>query len=99
MTTPANLLREAIQGRLRSGQWPAGHRIPTERELSGQYNVSRTTVRRVLADFKQQKLITPTVGSGTYVSENIGTLIANNAAGIYLDGISPSELMEARLVL
>ncbi len=99
MTTPANLLRESIQGRLKSGQWPPGHRIPTERELSEQYNVSRTTVRRVLADFKVQKLITPTVGSGTYVSDNIGTLLANNAANLYLDGISPSELMEARLVL
>lgn len=97
--TRATDLRETIHGHLKSGAWPPGHRIPTERELSERYGVSRTTVRRVLADFKDQKLIKPTVGSGTYVSENIGILVANNAADIYLDGISPSELMEARLVL
>jgi DNA-binding FadR family transcriptional regulator len=97
--TPAATLRDAIRARLKSGQWPPGHRIPTERELGEQFGLSRTTVRRVLADFKDQKLITPTVGSGTYVSDDIGTLLAHNAAGLHLDGISPSELMEARLVL
>jgi DNA-binding FadR family transcriptional regulator len=97
--TAATTLRDAIQSRLKSGQWPPGHRIPTERELGEQFGVSRTTVRRVLADFKDQKLITPTVGSGTYVSDDIGTLLANNAANLHLDAISPAELMEARLVL
>ena len=62
--TRATDLRETIHGHLKSGAWPPGHRIPTERELSEQYGVSRTTVRRVLADFKDQKLIRPTVGSG-----------------------------------
>lgn len=97
--TRATVLHDAIQGHLKSGLWRPGHRIPTERELSDQFGVSRTTVRRVLSRFKDQKLITQTVGSGTYVSDSVGALLAHNAADIYLDAISPSELMESRLVL
>jgi DNA-binding FadR family transcriptional regulator len=97
--TRATVLHEAIQGHLKSGLWRAGHRIPTERELSDQFGVSRTTVRRVLSQFKAQKLITQTVGSGTYVSDSVSALLAHNAADIYLDAISPAELMESRLVL
>ncbi len=97
--TRATALREAIHGHLKSGLWRPGHRLPTEREFSEQFGVSRTTVRRVLASFKEQKLITQTVGSGTFVSGSAGSLLAHNAAEIYLDAISPAELMEARLVL
>jgi DNA-binding FadR family transcriptional regulator len=92
-------LREAIQAHLKSGLWRAGHRIPTERELSNQFGVSRTTVRKVLAQFKEQKLITQVVGSGTYVCEGAGSLLSHNGAGLRIDATSPAELMEARLVL
>ena len=56
-------LREAILENLQTRKWRAGHRIPTERELSGQYGLSRSAVRRVLADMKDRRLITQTVGS------------------------------------
>ena len=95
----AAALHEAIQGHLRSGLWRAGHRIPTERELSQQFGVSRTTVRRVLAQFKEQKLITQIVGSGTYVCEGAGSLLSHDAAALNIDATSPVELMEARLLL
>lgn len=92
-------LREAINTHLQNGLWRAGHRIPTERELSHQFGVSRTTVRRVLAQFKERKLIMQVVGSGTYVCEGAGSLLSHNGAGPSIDATSPAELMEARLVL
>lgn len=95
----AAALRQAIQTHLQSGVWHAGQRLPTERELSQQFGVSRTTVRRVLAQFKEQKLITQVVGSGTYVCEGAGSLLSHNDAGLDIGAISPAELMEARLVL
>ena len=98
----AALLREAIAENLRSRQWRAGHRIPTERALGGQYGISRSTVRRVLQDFKRQGLITQTVGSGTYVSDEVQAALAGLAAqapGAAAGAVSPAELMSARLVL
>ena len=64
-------LRETIYEKLRSRTWRAGHRIPTERALSSEFGLSRSTVRRVLQDFKRKRLITQTVGSGTYVAEQV----------------------------
>jgi DNA-binding FadR family transcriptional regulator len=92
-------LRDSILDNLNSRKWRAGHRIPTERELSGQFNLSRSAVRRVLADMKERRLITQTVGSGTYVSEQVDEALraaSNDAAGL---PASPAELMSARMAL
>ncbi|MCU0931509.1 MAG: FCD domain-containing protein [Serpentinimonas sp.] len=87
-------LRQELLRQLETGQWRAGGgRLPTERELAERYGVSRTTVRKVLAELKAQGLIRQTVGSGTY--------LAGAAQGIQHPAhtVSPAELMEARLAL
>lgn len=92
-------LREAILENLTSRKWRAGHRIPTERALSGQFGLSRSAVRRVLADMKERRLITQTVGSGTYVSEQVNEALAAAANSAGQLPTSPAELMSARVVL
>jgi DNA-binding FadR family transcriptional regulator len=95
----AETLRQAILDQLRSRQWRAGHRLPTERDLGEQYGLSRSTVRRVLQDFKRKQLITQTVGSGTYVADNVQQTLGEMASLGPAQVTSPSELMSARLVL
>jgi DNA-binding FadR family transcriptional regulator len=92
-------LRESILNNLRSRTWRAGHRIPTERELSDTFGLSRSAVRRVLADMKDKRLITQTVGSGTYVSEQVNEALAAAANSAGALPTSPAELMSARFVL
>ena len=98
-TDSAEALRDAILEKLRSRQWRAGQRLPTERVLGEQYGLSRSTVRRVLGDFKRRRLITQTVGSGTYVAEQVHQALAEMASSGPMQSTSPSELMAARLVL
>lgn len=95
----ATALREAILDNLRSRKWRAGHRLPTERALSGEFGLSRSAVRRVLADMKDKRLITQTVGSGTYVSEQVTEALASAARSAGQLPTSPAELMAARAVL
>lgn len=95
----AEALRQAILEKLRTRQWRAGQRLPTERELGRQYGLSRSAVRRVLGDFKRRRLITQTVGSGTYVAEQVQQALAEMAPAAPLAATSPAELMAARLVL
>ena len=91
-------LRETILDNLKSRHWRAGHRLPTERALGEQFSLSRSTVRRVLLDFKRRRLITQTVGSGTYVAEQVQQALAElSPAGPF--AVSPAEVMSARLVL
>lgn len=92
-------LRDTILGKLRSRAWAAGHRIPTERALSEEFGLSRSTVRRVLQEFKRKQLITQTVGSGTYVTEQVHTALAGLAPAADVQQVSPADLIQARLVL
>lgn len=95
----AAALRDTILDNLRSRKWRAGHRLPTERELSGTFNLSRSTVRRVLQEFKRKRLITQTVGSGTYVTDEAHAALTDLAQHGTALSTSPAELMAARLVL
>lgn len=96
---PAALLRETLLAKLRSGIWRAGHRIPAERALCAEYGLGRSAVRRVLGQLKAAGLITQTVGSGTYVSEQVGRLLPPPSAATSSIGVSPAELMQARLAI
>ncbi|MDP2005560.1 MAG: FCD domain-containing protein [Rubrivivax sp.] len=92
-------LRDTIFEKLHTRAWRAGHRIPTERALSEEFGLSRSTVRRVLLDFKRKRLITQTVGSGTYVAEQVQQVLTELAPPAAVSSVSPAELMSARLVL
>ena len=96
----ARILRETLLENMRSRTWRAGHRLPAERDLSETFGISRSTVRRVLQDFKQRQLITQAVGSGTYVAEQVQQALSAWAAPASVAlAVSPAELMNARLVL
>ena len=56
-----------IQGRILSGQWAAGRRIPVERELMQQYQCSRMTVSKVLTRLAQAGLIERRRRAGSFV--------------------------------
>ncbi len=95
----SHTLRDAILDGLRSGQWRTGDRLPTERAFCEQFQLSRTSVRKVLLELKDLGLINQTVGSGTYVSEQAAEIIQGLTAAAPALQISPATLMEARLAL
>lgn len=92
-------LKESLLEKLRSRTWRAGQRLPTERALSEAYGLSRSTVRRVLGDLKRRRLITQTVGSGTYVAEGVHQALTDLESTTAAGAVSPAELMSARLLL
>ena len=98
------LFRATLLDQLHSGHWKVGERLPTEREFGEQYQISRSTVRKVLGELKAQGLIAQTVGSGTYVTDK-GVAHAGLSKALHTVSsdpawhTSPAELMEARLAL
>lgn len=91
--------RQALLTKLQSGQWDRGDRLPTEREFCEQFQLSRTTVRKVLGELKESGWLHQTVGSGTYVSEQAPLPVQQMTAIRVGQVTSPAELMQARLVL
>lgn len=59
-----NQLRENIE----DGKWKVGEKIPAERELAGQFNVSRMTLRQAIQELVDEGILERRVGSGTFVA-------------------------------
>ena len=51
-----------------SGDWPPGHRIPFEHELSAEYRCSRMTVNKALSQLAKTGLIERRRRSGSFVA-------------------------------
>jgi GntR family transcriptional regulator, hexuronate regulon transcriptional repressor len=86
-----DLARKLIAA-LASGKYPVGSRLPAERELAQQFNVSRPTVREAVIALEVQGLVEVRIGSGAYVVALPGK---KQIAGF---NISAFELTEARLL-
>ena len=60
---------DTLRERINSGEYPPGHKLPTEAELMRLFDVSRTTVSRAMRDMELLGQITRRRGSGTYVCQ------------------------------
>ena len=58
-----------MAGRIESGEWRPGRRLPPERELAEDYAVAYDTIRRATAMLREQGLIVTVHGRGTFVTE------------------------------
>ena len=56
-----------IEGRILTGEWPPGVRIPFEHELSAQYQCSRMTVNKALSELAKAGLIERRRKVGSFV--------------------------------
>lgn len=63
---PEEIARQ-IEKRILDGEFPIGSKLPSERELSVEYGVSRPVVREALSQLKLDGLVEARAGSGVFV--------------------------------
>jgi LacI family transcriptional regulator len=63
-------LKEILLDQIKTGQLVAGDKIPSERELTRLYKVSRTTARNTILGLVNLGVVTRTVGSGSYIAKD-----------------------------
>ena len=95
--TSAQSAAQQVLGMIRRGNWAAGDKLPTEKELCEQLAVGRSTVREALQILATLNVVQPMAGQGTFIkaptsaevlrADLIGFLIGNSVA---------LELLEAR---
>ncbi len=85
---------KAISEAIRSGQYAAGNRLPSERELADEFKVSRPTVREAMIALEIHGLVEARHGSGVYVLDEP----QSKTAARELD-IGAFELTEARRLI
>ena len=61
-------IRSDIEGRILSGAWPPGHRVPFEHELSAEYSCSRMTVNKALSALAGAGFIERRRKAGSFVT-------------------------------
>ena len=83
-----------LRRRILEGEYSYEERLPAERSLAEEFEVSRGTIRSVLQILEQQHLVTRQIGSGTYVSHKE---ITNQQEISSIT--SPLEMVEVRIAI
>lgn len=61
-------IHDKIKEDIEKGLWAIGDRLPSERELAVQFNVSRMTLRQAIQTLADEGILERKIGSGTYVA-------------------------------
>ena len=89
-------IADQIRTLIKSGEFPAGARLPPERDLAKQLGVSRPSVREALIALEVEGLVEVRIGSGIYVQPgNEGSA----GAKTHEAEAGPFELLRARYVI
>lgn len=87
---------EALRGRISSGEWRPGERLPSESELAASFGVNRLTVRMALQKLAALGVTETRTGSGTYVLDFDLDGCLRAVSGFALRGLERKHLTEFR---
>jgi GntR family transcriptional regulator len=91
-------LAESLREQIVTGQLKAGQQLPSERDLSEQYEMSRMTVRQGLAQLEHEGLVTVKSGVGTFVAEPKLTYDAINVFGFTEAMLDKKGVLSSRVL-
>jgi GntR family transcriptional regulator, transcriptional repressor for pyruvate dehydrogenase complex len=88
-----------IREELADGRLKAGDRLPSERELSEKFEVSRASVREAIRALESMGLVTIRTGDGTYVASGSEILLSPLVSIILQQKELLLDIFEARKVI
>jgi GntR family transcriptional regulator, uxu operon transcriptional repressor len=92
-------VRQWLLDMLASGLYAAGSKLPTERAVAERLAVPRSAVRNALAALEAEGMVVRLIGSGTFVAEPAGGTSGMHGALLTVGDASPTEIMDARLLI
>jgi GntR family transcriptional repressor for pyruvate dehydrogenase complex len=84
-------IADKIQRMIAQNQLQPGNQLPSERELAKVFGASRPTVREAIRLLEQRGLLEMKLGSGSYVTEVQGTVLADSIDRYLTLGTSSHE--------
>lgn len=95
------MIADQIAERIRAGDFPHGGRLPSERELAEQLQVSRASIREALIALEIEGYVEVRVGTGVFVtaSREAAPVAPGGASAAIQDDIGPFDLLEARMLI
>ena len=94
-------IAEQIEKRILSGELRSGDRLPTERELSEQFQASRTAVREAMKTLAQRGLVDMRPGRGTIVIDGTSQAMRHSLGLMMMFGQAgnSASLVEVREII
>jgi len=96
-------IRNSLRSKIENGEWKEGQIIPSEKELSETYGVSRVTIRTAISALVQEQYLTRRAGYGTTVLQTKSSLSNFTLIQSFTNEMNemglPSKTMEAELKL
>lgn len=90
-------IADDIKNKISHGEYTAGSKIPSERKLCSQYNVSRMTIRHAINKLVIDGYVYSVKGSGTFIAEKKIEKQKNKFSSFTEDmkskGLSPSNII------
>lgn len=91
-----NAILARLKHAIEAGIYANGDQLPAERQLAVTFGAARSTVRKVLDQLEQMKLVTRRAGSGTFVNfPEPESNDLNDVAAL----VSPLQLVETRFAI
>ena len=91
---------EYVNRQIRDRKMKAGDRLPAERELAEELNISRNSVREGLRVLEIIGILESRQGSGNYIAMNFDGVMTGMLASMYvLKGITENQLTEYRFAI
>lgn len=93
-------IADKIQQMVTNNELLPGHKLPSERQLAEQLQVSRNVIREATALLEERGVVSIHIGSGIYISELSSDAITRSVS-LYIQrkGISVAQLFEIRWIL
>jgi DNA-binding LacI/PurR family transcriptional regulator len=89
--TGYRFVQENIRKRIITGEWAIGSKIPSERELEKDLQISRLTVSKGLAHLVAEGLLVRRQGQGTFVSDRTSHVGSNRKLIKFISPVGPGE--------
>jgi DNA-binding FadR family transcriptional regulator len=86
-----------LRKRIAAGEWTESGRIPPERDLAEAFGVARNTIRRAVHLLEADGTVVRQIGRGTFLADPDPNSLASVVGR--MEGTSPADMMEIRLLL
>ena len=73
-------IKEFIKQKIIQGEWSAGSKIPTQRQLAKQFEVNRSTIVTAIEELVAEGILEGNRKGGTVVRSNIWALLSKKSA-------------------
>ncbi len=93
----AATIAHALKQRIDAGEWSDGRQVSPERDLAADFGVARNTIRKAMDLLVESGTISRHIGRGTFVNHLAGPSLADIVTR--MEGASPADMMEVRLLL